>query len=122
MESGYPEQHRTKSKLQSINQMIQNIKIYREEITKVRNDHLGQELEKASIQRKKLGRTTADIKPTIGDIGLIRNEDKADYDKYGVIQEIVSPQTLRIRTRHGIIDRPASITIPIVPHCLLQKE
>ena len=57
----------------------------------------------------------------VGDLSLIRNEDKTEYDKYGVIEEILSPQTLRINTRKGIvIDRPAAITIPIVPQCLLQ--
>ena len=80
---------RTKSKLQSINQMIQNIKIYREEMTRVRNDHLGQELEKAKIQRKKIGRTAADIKPKVGDIVLIRNEIDIRRDPYSYEPRLV---------------------------------
>ena len=56
----------------------------------------------------------------MGDIVLIRSDAKGpSYDKYGVIQAILNPQTLRIRTKGGLIDRPTSITIPIVARCII---
>ena len=84
----------TKSKLHGINSMIQNIKVSREDLRKIRNEHLCQELENAKIQTKKTGRIATDIHPTKGDVVLIRDEDKSEYDKYGVIAVIPSPQTI----------------------------
>ena len=112
----------TKSKLHGINNMIHNINLHREEMIKIRNDHLAQELSTAKVQSKKEGRIVQDIKPRVGDLVLIRNEDKMDYDKYGVIHAILSPQTLQIKTRNGLVERPSSITIPLSPQCLLGDD
>ena len=75
--------------------MIANLRLHQDEIRKIRNDQLIYELEEANKAVKKTGNVTGGIHPTIGDLVLIRSETKSgDYDKYGVIQEILSPQTL----------------------------
>ena len=86
---------------------------------RIRNDHLIMELEEAQIKTKKIGRITGDIHPTVGDLVLIRNDGKQDYDRYGIVEQIISPQTLKIRTRNGTIERPTSITVPISANCLI---
>ena len=109
----------TKSKLRSINDMVSNLKIHKKEMEKIQDEHLIHELESAKLKTKKQGRITGDIKPEVGDLVLIRNDGKTDYDRYGVIDSILTPQTLKIRTRTGVVTRPTSITIPISPKCLI---
>ena len=77
-------------------------------------------LERANKETKKEGNIEGNITPTVGDLVLIRSNAKdASYDKYGTIEAILNPQTLRIRIRGGMIDRPTSITIPIVARCII---
>ena len=109
----------TKSKLRSINDMVSNLKIHKRELEKIRDEHLIHELENVKLKTKKQGRITGDIKPEVGDLVLIRNDGKTDYDRYGVIDSILTPQTLKIRTRTGVVTRPTSITIPISAKCLI---
>jgi hypothetical protein len=109
----------TKSKLRSINDMVSNLKVHKKEMEKIRDEHLIHELESAKLKTKKQGRITGEIKPEVGDLVLIRNEGKTDYDRYGVIDSILTPQTIKIRTRTGMVTRPTSITIPISPKCLI---
>ena len=45
----------TRSKLHGINNMIHNINLHREEMIRIRNDHLAQELITAKHQTKKEG-------------------------------------------------------------------
>ena len=106
-----------KSKLLSINDMVSNL--HKEEMEKVRNVHLIYELEEAIMKTKKQGRISGKIKPEIGDLVPIRSEKKTDYDKYGVITSIPTPQTIEISTRNGTVIRPWSITIPISPKCII---
>ena len=86
---------------------------------KIRDAHLIYELEEAAMKIKKEGRISGEIKPVIGDLVFIRSEKKTDYDKYGVITNIPTPQTLEISTRNGTAIRPWSITIPISPKCII---
>ena len=109
----------TKSKLKSVNDMISNLRIHKKEMEQIRNEHLIHELEEAQTKTKKIGRITGNIHPTEGDLVLIRNDGKQDYDRYGVVEKILSPQTIRIRTRNGTIERPTSITVPISAKCLI---
>ena len=110
----------TRSKLRSINDMIDNLKGHQALIRKIRNDQLTADLESANRKTKKEGNIEGNISPSVGDIVLIRSDAKGpSYDKYGVIQDILNPQTLRIRTKGEVIDRPTSITIPIVASCII---
>ena len=99
--------------------MISNLKIHKREMEEIRDEHLIHELEDANFRTKKQGRIVGNIKPEVGDLVLIRNDGKTDYDRYGVIDSILTPQTVRIRTRNGMVTRPTSITIPISPKCLI---
>ena len=103
----------TKSKLKGINDMIGNLRIHKKEMERIRDEHLIHELEEAQTKTKKIGRITGNIHPTEGDLVLIRNDGKQDYDRYGIVEKILSPQTIRIKTRNGTIERPISITLPI---------
>ena len=99
----------TKTRLRSINNMVANLRIHKTEMKRIRNEHLIHELEEAKVKTKKQGKITGNIKPEIGDLVLIRNDGKTEYDRYGVIEALPSPQTLKIRTRTGTVTRPTSI-------------
>ena len=99
--------------------MVSNLTVHKEEMEKIRNKHLIYELEEAAMKIKKEGRIQGEIKLSIGDLVLIRSEKNTDYDKYGVITNIPTPQTLEISTRNGTVIRPWSITIPISPKCII---
>ena len=92
--------------------MVYNLRVHKEEMEKIRDAHLIYELEEAAMKIKKEGRISGEIKPVIRDLVFIRSEKKTDYDKYGVITSIPTPQTLEISTRNGTVIRPWSITIP----------
>ena len=102
-----------------LNFTVFSISIHKREMEEIKDEHLIHELEDANFRTKKQGRIVGNIKPEVGDLVLIRNDGKTDYDRYGVIDSILTPQTVRIRTRNGMVTRPTSITIPISPKCLI---
>jgi hypothetical protein len=104
----------TKSKLRGINDMIVNLRVHKKEMERIKDEHLIHELEEAQTKSKKIGRITGNIEPAVGDLVLIRNDGKQYYDRYGVVEKILFPQTISIRTRNG-----TSITVPISPKCLI---
>ena len=85
---------------------------------KIRDQHLLHELKEVMMKTKKQGRISGEIKPQIGDLMLIRSKKKTDYDKYGIIEDIPSSQTLTIRTRNGVVVRPWSPTIQYLRNAL----
>ena len=65
------------------------------------------------------GLNVGKIKPTIADPVLIRTEEKSKYNKYRVI-ELLTDQTLKIRTKTGSITRPYALTVPLVAQFIIQ--
>ena len=114
----------TASKLGTINLMMKHLKGRADAIKELRQRALEADVEKFKRQIKKEGRIKATVKPTIGDIVLVKDDDKFGYSKFGIITGIPTPQTLEIRVRNGDkmvnIERPQSITVPIVAQCLYQ--
>ena len=77
-------------------------------------------MDRANKANKKEGNIEGRIIPSIGDLVLIRSDVKdSSYDKYGVIEAILNPQTIKIRTRGGMVERPISLTIPISAKCII---
>ena len=100
--------------------MIENLKEHQKAVRQISNDQLILELDRASKETKKEGNIEGKITPSVGDLVLIRSDViDASYDKYGVIEAIINPQTIRIRTRGGMVERPTSLTIPISARCII---
>ena len=102
--------------------MMKQLKGQADTVKEIRQRALEADVEKFKRQNKKEGRIKAIVKPTVGDIVLVKEDEKFGYSKFGVVTEIPSQQTLRIRVRNGdkvgFIERPQSITVPIVAQCL----
>ena len=92
---------------------------HKEEMEKIRYQHLIHEREEAMMNTKKQGRISGEIKPQIGDLVLIRSEKKKNYDKNRIMEDIPSSQTLVIHTRNGVVVRPWSLTILISPKSII---
>ena len=71
------------------------------------------------MKTKKQGRISGEIKPQIGDLVLIRSEKETNCDKYRIMEDIPSSQTLVIHTRNGVVVRPWSLTILISPKSII---
>ena len=103
---------------ETVNMMMQRLKRHADMIKEIRKRTLEAEIEKFKMQNKKDGRLTIDVKPTVGDIVLIKDEEKYGYSKFGVVSGIPSEQTLTIKVKSGRgiveIQRPSSITVPLV--------
>ena len=48
--------------------MVSNLRVLKEEMEKIKNEHLIHELEEATMKTKKQGRILGEIKPQIGDL------------------------------------------------------
>jgi hypothetical protein len=101
--------------------MIEQIRLHKAELEKMRNQIFGLDIARLNKKIIKNGRIKGPIIPTVGDLVMIRHPSKPGQDKYGVIDEIIYPQTIKIRTRTGMIERPAAITVPLVPNCIMKS-
>ena len=112
----------TASRLATVNMMMQRLKRHADMIKDIRRKTLEAEIEKFRAQNKKEGRLAIDVKPSIGDIVLVRDDEKYGYSKFGVVTAIPSQQTLTIKVKSGKgiveIQRPSSITTPLVAQSL----
>ena len=100
--------------------MIEQIRLHKAELEKMRNQIFGLDIPILNNKIIKNGRIKRPIIPTVGDLVMIRHPSKPGQDKYGVIDEIIY-QTIKIRTRTGMIERPAAITVPLVPNCIMKS-
>ena len=71
-------------------------------------------MEENEAKESRTGVNVGRISPTVGDLVLIRTEEKSNYNKYGVVEELLTNQTLKIRTKSGSITRPYAIMVPLV--------
>ena len=58
--------------------------------------------------------------PRERDLILIPADNYCDAGKYGVVEKVLSPQTIKCRLRDGSeLIKPANLVIPLVANCLL---
>lgn len=81
-----------RSSLQSINRMVERIQMYKGELEKMRNQLFGLDIARLRNKTMKTGRIKEPVVPMIGDLVMIHHDAKPGQDKYGVIEEIISPQ------------------------------
>ena len=89
-------------------------------MSKICDDQLHYEWKKMEAKENRTGLNVGKILPTIGDLVLIRTEERSNYNKYRVIEELLSDQTLKIRTITGSITRPYALTVPLVAQSIIQ--
>ena len=74
---------------------------------------------------KKEGRITGPVNSTVRDVVLIKLDAKTNYSRFGIIVELTSPTTMKIRTRYAngtdIEVRPVSQVVPIVAKSLISE-
>ena len=60
------------------------------------------------------------VVPREQDLILIPAGHNCDVGRYGVVEKILSPQTIRCRLRDGTeCDKPSNLVVPLVANCLL---
>ena len=69
----------TRSKLRSINSMVEKLKKHKTAMSKIRDDQLHYEWKKMEEKKNRTGLNVGRIMPTIG--VLIRTEEKSNYNK-----------------------------------------
>ena len=69
----------TRSKLRSINSMVEKLKKHKTAMSKIRDDQLHYEWKKMEGMKNRTGLNVGRIMPTIG--VLIRTEEKSNYNK-----------------------------------------
>ena len=58
--------------------------------------------------------------PKEKDLILIPADNNHDIGRYGVVEKILSPQTIKCRVRDGSeAIKPANLVVPLVANCLL---
>ena len=61
-------------------------------MSKIRDDQFYYEWKKMEAKENRTGLNVGKIMPTIGDLVLVRTEDKLNYNKYGFIEQLLSDQ------------------------------
>ena len=69
----------------------------------------------------KVHNSKKNLKPEEGDLVLVKGEKLNDMGRYGMVEKLVSHQTLLIRLRGGReMERRVGQTIPLTPQCILK--
>ena len=67
-----------------------------------------------------MNKSKKNVVPSERDLVLIRADNLCDAGKYGIVEKIPSPQTLKLRLRDGHeLEKPVNLVIPLVANCLL---
>ena len=68
------------------------------------------------------GKTKKELKPSLGDLVLVKDSENEKRGIYGVVTKLESEGTAIINTRKGEIKRAISQLIPLAAHCLVTHK
>ena len=90
-------------------------------INNSRNEILRASLTEFSQKSIKEGKGKKELRAQVGDLVLIRNTDNEKTGTYGVIKEMESKVTARIKTKKGEVRRAISQLNPLAGECLAKE-
>ena len=68
----------------------------------------------------RINKSKKNVVPRERDLILIPADNNCDAGRFGVVEKVLSPQTIRCRLRDGSeFDKPANLVVPLVANCLL---
>ena len=106
--------------LANVNLFIKKMRAYHEEKNKILEETFLTDWRGFRPGQLKLKESKKGITTDVGDLVLIRADNLCGPGRYGVVDEIISPQTLKLRLCGGNeIERPVNLVIPLVVNCLL---
>ena len=109
----------TASKLADLNNMMKNLVQYFKIVNIARNEILRQNLRQGSMRD---GKTKKELKPSLGDLVLVKDSKNEKRGIYGVVTKLESEGTAIINTRKGEIKRAISQLIPLAAQCLVTHK
>ena len=111
----------TASKLTEINTMMKGLTQYYRIVNNSSNEILRASLSEFSQKSIKEGKGKKELRAEVGDLVLIKNTDNEKTGTYGVIKEMESKVTARIKTKKGEVRRAISQLIPLAGECLAKE-
>ena len=70
----------------------------------------------------KVHKSKKDLRPSEGDLVLVKGDKLNDLGRYGMVEKLVSPKTLLIRLRAGAqLERTVGQTILLAPQGILKS-
>ena len=111
-----------KSPLANVNILIQKLKAYPAEINNILEQSFLSEWRRFGPGQLRVHKSKNGVIPNEGDLVLIKEDNLFDPGKYGLVEDILSPQTLKLRLRgEGEMERSVGLVISLVPQCMLKQ-
>ena len=109
-----------KSPLANVNILIEKLKLYQERVNKILRETLLTDWYRFAPGRLRINKSKKNVVPKEKDLILIPADNNHDVGRYGVVEKILSPQTIKCRLRDGSETiKPANLVVPLVANCLL---
>ena len=108
------------SPLANVNMLIQKMKMYQEKIQKILRESFLTDWRRFEPGQMRVNKSKRNVVPRERDLILIPADNYCAAGKYGAVEKVLRPQTIKCRLRDGSeLVKPANLVIPLVVNCLL---
>ena len=108
------------SPLTIVNMLIGKVILYQEKVNKMLRESFLTDWRRFAPWKLRINEYRKNVVPREQDLILIPADNNCDVGRYGVVEKILSPQTVRCKLIDGIeCDKPANLVVPLVANCLL---
>ena len=108
------------SPLANVNMLIEKMRLYQEKVNEILRESFLTDWRRFAPGKLRINKYRQNVVPREHDLILIPADNNCDVGIYGVVEKILSPQTIRCRLRDGTeCDTPANLVVPLVANCLL---
>ena len=108
--------------LANMNILIQKLKAYHVEINKILEQSFLSDWRRFGPSQLRVHKSKKGVITSERDLVLIRGDTLCDPGKYGLVEKILSPQTLKLRLQgRGEMEKPVGLLIPLIPQCVLKQ-
>ena len=109
------------SPLHKVNVLIKKLKVYHVEIKPVMEHTFLKDWRRYSPSSLRVHKAKKNLRPEEGDLVLVKGDKMNDMGHYGIVNKVVSIQTVLVKLKGGgKIERAVGQTIPLVPQCILK--
>ena len=108
------------SPLANVNDLIQKMRLYQERVNEILRESFLTDWKRFGPGKLRINKYRKNVVPREKDLILIPADNNCDVGRYGVVENVLTPQTIRCRLRDGTMcDKPANLVVPLVANCLL---
>ena len=106
-----------------MNLMIQKMRVYHEKKNNILQKTFLTDWGRFRPGQMRVNKSKKNVVPSKRDLVLIPADNHCDAGKYGIVEKILSRQTLKLRLRDGSeLEKPINLVIPLVANCLLNSK